>query len=160
MRKLAEVEEAKELMTEALEWSVFTWLWQKANVRGAADQANTALDELEKTVKARWPEDLKAANKELQTQARDSAKGRRLRSGAEELIRVDPEIKGFLEKVKRAEQTAHRARMDAERTFDEAERLLSTIMAKEGCGKAIRSWELYEEAIRLAEGAIPSKTAK
>src|SRR6266568_2454988 len=29
MRKLAEVEEAKELMTEAMDWSVFTWLFQK-----------------------------------------------------------------------------------------------------------------------------------
>jgi hypothetical protein len=42
--------------------------------------------------------------------------------------------------------------MDAERGFDEAERLLSATMAKEACGKAIRS--------RLAEGGIPPKAAK
>jgi hypothetical protein len=41
--------------------------------------------------------------------------------------------------------------MDAEHTFDEAERLLSTSLAREGCQKAIRSWDLHEKAIRRAE---------
>lgn len=45
-------------------------------------------------------------------------------------------------------QTAYRARMDAEDTFDQAERDLSVRLAREGCRKAIHSWELYEKAIR------------
>jgi hypothetical protein len=74
--------------------------------------------------------------------------------------RCQARIKLFLQRVKRADERAHRARTDAEKAFDEAERLLNTAMAKEGCGKAIRSWELYEEAIRLAETCTPSKAAK
>jgi len=53
--------------------------------------------------------------------------------------------------VKEADDQAHHARMDAERTFDEAERRLSTSMAREGCKKAIHSWDLHEKAIRRAE---------
>jgi hypothetical protein len=44
--------------------------------------------------------------------------------------------------------------MDAENTFDEAERQMSTRLAREGCSKAIASWELHEAAIRKAEVAI------
>jgi hypothetical protein len=48
---------------------------------------------------------------------------------------------------------AERAHLDAENTFDEAERQLSTRLAREGCAKAIASWELHEAAIRKAEAA-------
>jgi hypothetical protein len=44
--------------------------------------------------------------------------------------------------------------MDAEATFDLAEKQLSTSMAREGCRKAIHSWELHEKAIRKAETLI------
>jgi hypothetical protein len=47
--------------------------------------------------------------------------------------------------------------MDAEETFDEAERQLSTSLAREGCRKAIQSWELHEKAIRRAEALVPSQ---
>ena len=40
MRKLAEVEDAKALMTEPMGWSVVKWLSQKKRVRKAADLAN------------------------------------------------------------------------------------------------------------------------
>jgi hypothetical protein len=53
--------------------------------------------------------------------------------------------------VKNADDEAEAARLDAEDTFDEAERKLSTGMAKEGARKAIESWELKEKAIRKAE---------
>ena len=43
------------------------------------------------------------------------------------------------------------ARLDAEDTFDEAERRLSAGMAREGARKAIESWELREKSIRKAE---------
>ena len=53
MRKLTEVEEAKALMTEAVEWSVMKWLREKKRVRKAADKANDALDALEQEIKTR-----------------------------------------------------------------------------------------------------------
>ena len=43
------------------------------------------------------------------------------------------------------------SRLDAEGTFDEAERRLSAAVAREGAQKAIASWELREKAIRKAE---------
>lgn len=59
-------------------------------------------------------------------------------------------------KVKAADDEAYRAHMDAEATFDEAERQLSTSLAREGCRKAILSWDLHEKAIRKAEALIAS----
>jgi hypothetical protein len=47
MRTLSEVEEAKALMIEAVEWSLFRWLFEKRRVRETADQANAALDKIE-----------------------------------------------------------------------------------------------------------------
>jgi hypothetical protein len=40
MRKLPEVQHAKELMTEAMDWSTFKWLFEKSRVRQTADRAN------------------------------------------------------------------------------------------------------------------------
>ena len=144
MRKIDDVEQAKALMTEAMEWSVMRWLREKKRVRKAADQANAALDEVNRTVKENWSHELRIAYKEL-----DSKNG----SGAirPEQSAVSPDTRDFVRKVKEADNQAHEARMDAERTFDEAERLLSTSLAREGCKKAIRSWDLHEKAIRRAE---------
>ncbi len=132
MRKLAEVEEAKALMSEAKDWSVMRWLREKKRVREAADKANDALDALNRETKASWSEELKAAYKGNT---------------------ADPQVERFVKDVKRADEEARRARQDAEDTFDEAERQLSAAMAREGCRKAIYSWELHEKAIRKAEGA-------
>ena len=143
MRKLPEVAEAKALMIEAIEWSVMKWLREKKRVRKTADRANDALDQLSKETKLLWPDELKAAYGEL---ARNRTKGN---SPAEEILNA-------IKQVKRADEEAFRARMDAESTFDEAERQLSTAMAREGCRKAIYSWELHEKAIRRAEHLIAS----
>lgn len=152
MRKLAEVEDAKELMTEAMDWSVFTWLFQKSKVRGGADQANAALDKLNHSTKARWSDEIKLAYKAL------SGKGRRQEESTPSAI--DPEIQLFVKKVKEADDAARRARKDAEDTFDDAERTLNTDLAREGCRKAIHQWELDEKAIRKAEAVPgPGKTA-
>jgi len=150
VRKLPEVEEAKSLMMEAMEWSVFRWLFEKRRVRETADQANAALDDLNRAVKARWRSDVKAAYKELPAKA-GGAGSRRQADPAPQ--NIDPQVRTFAKKVKEADDAAHRARMDAEDTFDEAERQLNTDMAREGCQKAIRSWELHEKAIRAAEAA-------
>jgi len=60
MHKLPEVEEAKDLMNEALDWSTFKWLFEKPRVRKTADLANAALDHLNRAVKARWSDEFKA----------------------------------------------------------------------------------------------------
>lgn len=146
MEKLREVETAKELMTEATSWSVMKWLREKKSVRKAADQANAGLDQLNAAVKQRWPEGLRAAYDELslKTGARRSQK----------LPANDVETRLAAKKVKEMDDEAYRARMDAEDTFDKAEKQLSTSLAREGCRKAILSWELHEKAIVRAESFI------
>jgi len=153
MRKLSEVEEAKKLMADAMDWSVLKWLWEKRTVRETADKANAALDMLEQKVKASWRDELKAAYKELQMQTRAAKKGRD-KTDSQQRRAIDPKNRRFLNKVKQADDKAYRAHMDAENTFDEAERLLSTSLAREGCQKAIESWNFHEKAIRLAEAGI------
>ncbi len=156
MQKLLEVEEAKVLMTEAKNWGLWRWLWEKGRVRTAADRAVDALDVLEKKVKTSWTEDQRKAYRELEALAgvNGHAKGKRLYEKAKDEAKdIDPEIKRAVERVKEADDAAYDARMDAEDTFDEAERRLSTDMAREGAQKAIDSWELREKAIRRAEAA-------
>jgi hypothetical protein len=144
VRKLPEVEEAKALMTEAMEWSVMKWLREKKRVRKAADRANDALDQLSKETELLWSSELRAAYGAL---AQNTNPGKQ----------PDAEIPNAVKQVKRADDESFRAHMDAESTFDEAERQLSTSMAREGCRKAIYSWELHEKAIRIAERLIPSQ---
>jgi hypothetical protein len=157
VRKLPEVEEAKALMTEAMDWSVMRWLWEKSMVRETADLANAALDRLDKKVKTQWTEELKAAYRELEVASRNSKSRRGPSNAQKSKSAVDGELKLLAEKMKQADDAAYRARMDAEETFDEAERQLSTSMACEGCQKAIDSWRLHEKAIRLSE-ALAAKT--
>ena len=156
MHKLIEVEEAKVLMNEAKNWGVWRWLWEKSKVRATADRAVDALAEAERKVKASWSDDLQKAYREVEALA--SLNGnlkskRRYEKAQEEAKDIDPEIKRAVERVKEADDTAERARLDAEATFDEAERRLDTDMAREGAQKAIDSWELREKAIRRAEAA-------
>jgi len=159
MKRLPEVEEAKALMIEATDWSLFRWLFEKRRVRETADQANAALDRLNKAVKSRWNGDVKAAYKELSPKAGGTA-ARQTGEPASQITDPqisDPQIRQYAKKVKRADDAARRARIDAEETFDEAERLLNTALAREGCQKAIHQWELDEKAIRAAE-ALPGST--
>lgn len=126
-------------MTEALDWSVFTWLFQKSKVRDVADCANDALDKLNRATKARWSDEIKAAYKSLSAKTHSKADA------------LDPDIQAFVRKVKDADDAAREARKDAEDTFAEAERQMNTNLAKEGCRKAIHQWGLDEKAIRRAE---------
>ena len=48
-------------------------------------------------------------------------------------------------------------RLDAEDTFTEGERRMSTDMAREGAGKALATYDLHEKAIRKAEAAARTK---
>jgi hypothetical protein len=156
MHKLSQVEEATALMNEAKDWGVWRWLWEKSRVRATADRANDALAELEEKVKASWSDDLKKAYRELEALAslNGHAKGKRLYEKAKEEAKdVDPEIKSAVARVKEADDIAYKAHLDAEETFDEAERCLDTGMAQDGAEKAIESWVLREKAIRRAEAA-------
>jgi len=111
-------------------------------------------------VKATWTADQKKAYHELEALAslNGNAKGKRLYDTArEEAKNVDPEIKRAVERVKEADDIAYDARMDAEDTFDEAERRLDTDMARTGAQKAIDSWDLREKAIRKAEALARKK---
>jgi len=151
VEKLPEVVAAKALMTEAMTWSVMKWLREKKRVRKTADRANALLDQLSESVKARWPDGLRTAYEAL---SRTAAGGCDARNQQKQPPTLDPEAKLIAKKVKDADDDAYRARMDAERTFDEAERQLSTSLAREGCRKAIHGWELHEKAIRKAEAVI------
>jgi len=153
MHKLPEVEEAKDLMNEAMGWSSFKWLFEKPRVRKTADRANAALDHLNRAVKAQWGEAATAAYKKLFGKAAAARQSAEKGQGGES----SAEIELFIERVIQADRVAHRVRMSAEHTFDEAEKQMSTSLAKEGCKKAIHSWELHEKAIRNAE-AVAKKS--
>jgi len=155
MDKLPEVETAKELMTEAMTWSVMRWLREKKRVRKTADQANAALDQSSQAVRERWPEHIRAAYEALVAQAAAATTARRQQNAP--LPATDAEATLIASKSKEIDDQAYRARMDAEDTFDEAERKLSTSLAREGCRKAIYSWDLHEKAIRKAENLIRPK---
>lgn len=142
MQTLKEVEAAKALMREAVNWSVMHWLAEKKRVRKAADVANDALDALDRKVKDGWSTALKAAYAEL------AKNGQATRNGTSE------EIWQLAKCIREADEKAWNAHMDAENTFDVAEKRLSTSMAREGTHKAIESWVLHEEAIALSESAI------
>ena len=142
MRKLPQVDEAKSVMREAMEWSVVRWLKEKRRVRKLADRANAALDELDREIKAAWPQELKAAYAALSNPAPDPS------------ARADTKEFEQARRIKRADDSAARARAAAEKTFDDAEDQLSARLARAGCLQAIQSWELHEQAIRLAESCV------
>lgn len=152
MEILLEVETAKTLMTKAMTWSVMRWLREKKSVRKTADQANAALDRLRDEIQQRWPDPLRAAYTALLGRASVARSHKELSPPA-----TDPEIILVASKMKESNDEAYRARMDAEETFDKAEKQLSTALAREGCRKAIYSWDLHEKAIRKAESLIRSK---
>jgi hypothetical protein len=156
MRKLDTVEEAKALLNEAKDWGVWRWLTEKSRVRAAADAAWADLEEIEKEIKGSWGDDLRKAYRQLQAAANvnGNAKGRHLYEKAvEEAKDVDPELKGFAERLKQADDQAFQARMTAEDTFDEAERRMSVSLARLGSEQAIDAYELREKFMRRAEAA-------
>ena len=60
-------------------------------------------------------------------------------------------MKAALHQMKAADEYAYKARMDAEAQFDEADRRMSTEMAREGAQMAIEAWTLREKFIRKLE---------
>ena len=150
MEKIPAVETAKTLMTEAVTWSVMKWLREKKTVRKIADQANASLDQLNQAVKDRWPDKIRAAYKALKQSGNGPCN-----QNESDLPAGNGQALLTVKKIKEADDQAYDARVDAEQTFNTAEKQLSTALAREGCRKAIRSWELHEKAIRKAEALIP-----
>ncbi len=156
MQKLAAVEEAKTLFNVAKEWGVWKWLLEKSRARRTADAAWEALETYEKKVKAAWSDDLKRAYHEAVAEAEFEADGKakarhKYEKAQEEAKDVDPEIKLSAKRLKKAEDDAEKLHWQAEATFDEADRRLSTSMAREGSQQAIDAWEAREKVIRKAE---------
>lgn len=148
MKRIPQVETAKALMNEAKKWSVVKWLREKKTVRRTADEANAALDHLSIQLQQRWPDNLRAAYDALAPQT----KGVKPKNGAAGAAAKEIAL---AKELKDADEEAYSARMNAEATFDEAERKLSTRLAREGCEKAILSWELKEEALRRSASICP-----
>ena len=157
MRKLEAVEEARAIMTAGKEWGVFKWLMEKRKVRGIADRATAALNECEDKVKATWSDELKKAYNYLATKESDGGKGKKGAKSKDDAKAFDPEILAIAQKVLDADEETEIQRLDAEDTFAEGERQLSTSMAREGAGKALATYDLHEKAIRRAEAAARPK---
>jgi len=155
MKKLEAVEEARAIMTAGKEWGVFKWLMEKRKVRIIADKCTAALNDAEDKVKATWSDDLKRAYNYLATQDSDTGKGKKgAKVKAEDF---DPEVLAIAQKVLDADEETETMRLDAEDTFAEGERQMSTAMAREGAGKALATYDLHEKAIRKAEAAAKQK---
>lgn len=137
MAKLIEVEQARALMTEAIDWSVMKWLTEKKRVRKTADKANEVLNAVEQEIQAKWSAKFKAAYQN---------------SGA-----AAPELKRLAARVREEHDAANKLRWQAEETFDVAEKRLSTATAREGCRQAIEGWDHHVKAIKLAESALDVK---
>jgi len=154
MQKLIAVEEAKALMSEAIDWSLWGWLTEKRRLRVTADKAWEALDGAEEKVRAGWSDDLRKAWHECEAEAALAANPRAKRQyekAREEARDVDSQVKLAARKLKEADAEAFALRMQAEETFDEADRRMSTSMAREGARQAIDAWEVREKFVRKME---------
>src|ERR1700759_3386035 len=153
MKKLPAVEQARAIMTEGTEWGVWKWLGEKKRVRAIADEARSALDEVEMKVKLTWSDDLKLVYNQLVTENGSQKKGRK--SGkttkAAEPHKSDPKTVAAALAVKEADDIAYHAHEEAEEVFADAEKKMSTSLAREGARKALDAYDLHEAAIRKAE---------
>ena len=133
------------------------WLMEKRTVREAADRATEALAEANKDVKRSWSADLKKAYKEAAAESAleggGAAAKRKYEKACEEAKDVDAKIKAAAKRVHEADVEAQCSTDDAEEMFAEAERRMSTEMAREAARKALESYDLRETAIRKAEVA-------
>jgi hypothetical protein len=152
MHELEAVENARNLMLEAREWAVWTWLNEKKRLREAADQANEALDKLEEKIKRSWSDELKHAYRELE-EADPNYEQPRHSKKLDQPIEISPEIRALAKKIKHAHDAAYDAHVRAEETFAVAESRLDISMARDGTVLAIESWDLKEQATREAEAA-------
>ena len=139
MHKLAPVEDAKTLFHQAKDWSVWRWLMEKKTVRRTADAAWEALEACEEKVRAGWSADWQAVYRDLSENGKTRSR------------RLDAQVKEALAMLHETDLEARQARDAAEDQFDEADRRMSTRMAREGAQMAIDAWEMREKIIRKME---------
>ena len=154
MKKLPEVEDARAIMKEGMDWGVWKWLTEKKRVRVIADKARAALDDQEQKVKAAWPEDYKIAYNDVLAEQNGGAK--RPRKGAKNgsaatAVKTDTKIVVAAKGVADADDEAYNAHEDAEDKFAEAESKMSTSGAREGARMALVAYDKHEAAIKKAE---------
>jgi len=162
MRKFAIVEDARAIMTQGMEWGVWKWLLEKKRVRGIADEARAALDELDMKVKETWSDDLKIAYNQLVSENGDSKQARKNgkrgnKNKKDETQKADSPVVAAVKRVLEADDLAYNAHEDAEDVFAEAEKRMSTAGAREGARKALEAYDLHEAAIRKAEALAREK---
>jgi hypothetical protein len=156
MKKLPAVEDAKALLSEGMEWSIWRWLLEKSRVRRITDEGTAVLDELEKQVKAAWPDEMRKAYAEVQAQSEfdgNAKTKRRYEKAKQEAAGIDAEVKRVARKVWEADTVAYKARWDTEDAFAAAERRLSGDMAREAARRGVEAYDLREKSIRRAEAA-------
>jgi hypothetical protein len=160
MRKLPAVEEARAIMTQGMEWGVWKWLVEKKRVRQIADRATEALNDAEMKVKAAWSDEFKTAYDLLLEQEERPKHGHARKVSKSNGRAIDQEILATVRAIKEADDEAETKRLDAEDTFEQAERSMSTAGAREGARNALETYDLHEKAIRKAEAiARPSKAS-
>lgn len=137
MRKLTEVEQARSLMLEAIDWSVMKWLAEKKRVRKTADRANEVLNAAEQEIQSKWSPGFRQIYDKSGTGTQD--------------------LKKLAAMIREEHESANRLRLQAEDTFDVAEKRLSTATARDGCRQAIEGWDHHLKAIRLSESALEIK---
>ncbi len=161
MKKLPEVEDARAVMTQGMEWGVWKWLTEKKRVRAIADVARAALDDAEMKVKLTWSDDYKLAYNQLVSengdaeQARGKAKSKAVKSAPGG--KIDPKVLAAVTKVKEADDEAYNAHEDAEDMFADAEKKMSTSGARKGARMALEAYDKHEAAIRKAEALAKAK---
>ena len=159
MRKLSAVEDARAIMTQGMDWGMWKWMLEKKTVRGIADKARATLDDVEMKVKLTWSDELKIAYNQLVEEDGNSKRsGRRAKDDKKvKSQNADAKIMAVVKGVKQADDDAYNAHEDAEDLFAEAEKKMSTSMAREAAGKALVAYDLHEAAIRKAEAVTHSK---
>ena len=152
MRKLPAVEAARAIMTEGMDWGVWKWLTEKKRVRAIADEARAALDDLEVKVKEGWSNEYKIAYNHLVEQDnRPKRERKQPKDKKKDDGQADLEILAAVKRIKDADDEAYNAHENAEDVFEEAERKMSTGMAREGARVALVAYDRHEDAIRKAE---------
>ena len=140
-------------MAQGMAWGVWKWLTEKKRVRALADEARAALDDFEMKVKLTWSDEYKLAYNQLVSENGDARQARRKSKVVKSATNgnVDAKVLAAVTKVKQADDAAYNAHEDAEDLFAEAERKMSTAMAREAARKALEAYDLHEAAIRKAE---------
>jgi hypothetical protein len=137
--------EAKRLLDETQQW--WPWSWasdlNKIKLRSAIETATRALElEVEKA-KNSWSREMQRAYRELTI-----PESRRVSTR-----NINPEVKRTARKLKDAEDELNQATLQAQKTFDEAERELNPSKAREGALQTAKAIAQHEFVLSIANAA-------